>query len=92
MNKTELISAVAKATELKRSDADKAVNAVITAIQTSLKKGERVQLIGFGRRRNQGESIQGPHLQGQQSVQGSTELTGFQKHSCHALGMAAVFI
>jgi DNA-binding protein HU-beta len=48
MNKTELISAVAKATELKRSDADKAVNAVITAIQTSLKKGERVQLIGFG--------------------------------------------
>ena len=48
MNNTELISAVAKATELKRSDADKAVNAVITAIQTSLKKGERVQLIGFG--------------------------------------------
>lgn len=48
MNKTELISAVAKATELKRSDADKAVNAVITAIQTTLKKGERVQLIGFG--------------------------------------------
>lgn len=48
MNKTELISAVAKATELKKVDADKAVNAVITAIQDTLKKGEKVQLIGFG--------------------------------------------
>ena len=48
MNKTELIAAVAKATELKKVDADKAVNAVISTIQASLKKGEKVQLIGFG--------------------------------------------
>ena len=48
MNKTELITAVAKATELKKVDADKAVNAVISTIQETLKKGEKVQLIGFG--------------------------------------------
>lgn len=48
MNKTELIAAVAKATELKKVDADKAVNAVIATIQEALKKGEKVQLIGFG--------------------------------------------
>ena len=48
MNKTELIAAVAKATELKKVDADKAVNAVISIIQETLKKGEKVQLIGFG--------------------------------------------
>ena len=48
MNKTELIAAVAKATELKKVEADKAVNAVISTIQKTLKKGEKVQLIGFG--------------------------------------------
>ena len=48
MNKTELIAAVAKATEMKKVDADKAVNAVLTTIQKTLKKGEKVQLIGFG--------------------------------------------
>ncbi|MGI6688036.1 MAG: HU family DNA-binding protein [Christensenellales bacterium] len=48
MNKTELIAAVAKATEMKKVDADKAVNAVLSTIQETLKKGEKVQLIGFG--------------------------------------------
>ena len=92
MNKTELIAAVAKATELKKVDADKAVNAVITTIQKTLKKGEKVQLIGFGtfesrkrparvaRNPRTGEEIKvkaskAPALQGQQSVQGSAELT-----------------
>ena len=48
MNKTELIAAVAKATDLKKVDAEKAINAAVAAIQDSLKKGEKVQLIGFG--------------------------------------------
>ncbi len=48
MNKTELIAAVAKAAELKKADAEKAVNTTIQAIQTALKKGDKVQLIGFG--------------------------------------------
>ncbi len=48
MNKTELIAAVAKATEMKKVDADKAVNAVLTTIQKTLKTGAKGQLIGFG--------------------------------------------
>lgn len=48
MNKTELIAAVAKATDLSRKDADKAVNAAFDAITAALKAGEKVQIVGFG--------------------------------------------
>ena len=48
MNKTELIEAVAKKTGLTKKDADAAVNATICAIEGALKKGEKVQIIGFG--------------------------------------------
>ena len=44
MNKTELISAVAAATELSRKDADKAVNAAVEAIVAALKAGEKVKI------------------------------------------------
>ncbi|MGI6214530.1 MAG: HU family DNA-binding protein [Christensenellales bacterium] len=48
MNKTELIAAVAKQAELKKVDAEKAVNSVIDIVKEQLKQGEKVQLIGFG--------------------------------------------
>ncbi|MDD2429293.1 MAG: HU family DNA-binding protein [Eubacteriales bacterium] len=48
MNKTELIAAVAKDTELKKVEAEKAINSVLNAVQKALKDGEKVQLIGFG--------------------------------------------
>lgn len=48
MNKTELIDAVAKETNLKKKDAEAAVNAFVNAVEASLKKGEKVQLVGFG--------------------------------------------
>ena len=48
MNNTELISAVAAATELSRKDADKAVNAAVEAIVAALKAGEKVQIVGLG--------------------------------------------
>jgi DNA-binding protein HU-beta len=48
MNKTELINRVAEASELSKKDATKAVDAVFYTIQEALKKGEPVQLIGFG--------------------------------------------
>lgn len=48
MNKTELIEAVANATELTKKDASKAVDAVFDTILNALKNGEKVQLIGFG--------------------------------------------
>ncbi|NLB39650.1 MAG: HU family DNA-binding protein [Clostridiales bacterium] len=48
MNKTELIAAVAKAADLKKAAAEKAITTTIQTIQTALKKGDKVQLIGFG--------------------------------------------
>jgi DNA-binding protein HU-beta len=48
MNKTELINAVAEASELSKKDATKAVDAVFDTILDALKDGDKVQLIGFG--------------------------------------------
>lgn len=48
MNKTELIDAIAANAELTKKDAKAALEATLAAITSSLKKGEAVQLIGFG--------------------------------------------
>ncbi|WP_284141285.1 MULTISPECIES: HU family DNA-binding protein [unclassified Virgibacillus] len=48
MNKTDLVNVVAEKSELSKKDAAKAVDAVFEAVMDSLKKGEKVQLIGFG--------------------------------------------
>jgi DNA-binding protein HU-beta len=48
MNKTELVDAVAQATDLSKGAAGKAVTAVLEAIQSALEKGEAVVLTGFG--------------------------------------------
>ncbi|NLD51330.1 MAG: HU family DNA-binding protein [Clostridiales bacterium] len=48
MNKSELVAAVQKATELKKKDAEAAVVAFVDTVKEALKKGEKVQLIGFG--------------------------------------------
>ncbi|MBE6576414.1 MAG: HU family DNA-binding protein [Ruminococcaceae bacterium] len=48
MNKTQIIDAVAKATELKKKDAEAAINAFLSTIETALSEGEKVQLVGFG--------------------------------------------
>ena len=48
MNKSELINAVAEKAEISKKDADKAVAAVIETVIDTLKKGDKVQLVGFG--------------------------------------------
>lgn len=48
MNKNELIAAVAEKAGLTKKDADAAVAAVVESITKELKKGGKVQLIGFG--------------------------------------------
>ena len=48
MNKTELIAAVAERAEMSKKDAETAVTATIDVIAESLRKGEKVQLVGFG--------------------------------------------
>ena len=48
MNKVELIAAVAEKTDLTKKDAEKAVAAVLAAVEGALVAGDKVQLIGFG--------------------------------------------
>ena len=48
MNKTDLVDAVAQATDTSKADAAKAVDGVLDAITGALKSGDGVQLIGFG--------------------------------------------
>lgn len=48
MNKQELIAAIAEKAELERDDAKKALNAFIEVVGDELKKGEKIQIIGFG--------------------------------------------
>ena len=48
MNKTELIAAMAEKTELTKKDTERALKAFIDVVTEELKKGEKVQLVGFG--------------------------------------------
>ena len=48
MNKTQLIEAVAAKADIKKKDAEAAVNAMTAAIAEALKAGDKVQLVGFG--------------------------------------------
>ncbi len=48
MNKAELIAIVSEKAGIAKKDADKAVAAFIEAVQDEMKKGGKVQLVGFG--------------------------------------------
>lgn len=48
MNKSDLIDAIASAADINKSDAGRALDAVIDSITDTLKKGDQVSLVGFG--------------------------------------------
>lgn len=48
MNKTELVAAIAAKAELSKKDSEKALKALTDTVAEQLKKGEKVQLVGFG--------------------------------------------
>ena len=48
MNKTELVAAIAEKIELSKKDAEKALKAFTDVVAEELKKGEKIQLVGFG--------------------------------------------
>ncbi len=48
MNKFELIEAVAKSADISKAAAGRALEATVTSIKASLKKGGMVTLVGFG--------------------------------------------
>ena len=48
MNKTELVAAVADQAGISKKDAEKALKAFTDVVAEELKKGGKVQLVGFG--------------------------------------------
>ena len=48
MNRTELIEAVAKKSDLSKAAVGRVLEEIIAAVQTAVKKGDSVQLVGFG--------------------------------------------
>jgi DNA-binding protein HU-beta len=48
MNKTELISKIAEDVELTKVQASAALNSFLTAVAKTLKKGDKLTLVGFG--------------------------------------------
>jgi len=49
MNKTELVEAIAKESGLTNADARKSVEAFISTVEKTLKKGDEIALTGFGK-------------------------------------------
>ena len=48
MNRVELVAAIAEQTELSKKDAEKALKAFTDVVAEELKKGDKIQLVGFG--------------------------------------------
>jgi DNA-binding protein HU-beta len=48
LNKQDMIEQIAQSAEVSKSAAERAVDALVSAIKTSLKKGDMVTLVGFG--------------------------------------------
>ena len=48
MNKADMIEHIAQSAEISKSAAERAVDAMVGAIKSSLKKGDSVTLVGFG--------------------------------------------
>ena len=48
MNRTELVAAMTEKTQLSKKDAEAALKAFVDVVSEEMKKGEKVQLVGFG--------------------------------------------
>ena len=48
MNKTELVAAVAEQADISKKDAEKVLKAFVDVVTEEMKKGKKVQLVGFG--------------------------------------------
>jgi DNA-binding protein HU-beta len=48
MNKSELINAIAEQAQLSKADAGRSLEAFINTIETTLKAGDAITLVGFG--------------------------------------------
>ena len=67
MNKTELVAAMADQAGVSKKDAEKVLKAFTDVVSGELKKGGKVQLVGFG------TFEVSMRVQGRQGIQGCTE-------------------
>ena len=49
MNKAELLSSIAEKSKLSKVESERALNAFIQTVEQTLAKGDKVQLVGFGK-------------------------------------------
>ena len=84
MNKTELVAAMAEQAGVSKKDAEKTLKAFTDVVADELKKGGKIQLVGFGesgkrgqkspdRQDNEDCSFQGTQVQGRQGFEGYAE-------------------
>ena len=48
MNKAELVAILAEKADVTKKDAERVLGALVDTVSESLKKGDKVQLVGFG--------------------------------------------
>lgn len=48
MNKADLVAKISEKSKMSKKDSEKVLNAFMDSIQDALKKGDKVQLVGFG--------------------------------------------
>jgi DNA-binding protein HU-beta len=48
MNKTELVNAIAEEANVKKTEAENVLNAIINCVGKTLGKGDKITLVGFG--------------------------------------------
>ncbi len=48
MNKTDLVNSIASKSGLNKKNSEAALNALIASVEETLKKGDKVVLVGFG--------------------------------------------
>ena len=48
MNKTELVAAISEQANISKKDAEAALKAFTDTVAAELKKGEKIQMVGFG--------------------------------------------
>lgn len=49
MNKSELVAMMAEKANLSKKDAEKALNAFVESVQETVKTGDQISLVGFGK-------------------------------------------
>ncbi len=48
MNKSELVAVLAEKADVTKKDAEKVLNSFVDVVGDALKKGDKIQLVGFG--------------------------------------------